>query len=158
TCTCLTSAPAWSQTPATAPVAQKAIEPVAQLEPGKEPGTFHLVYEGRAELSMPGHCALKVTLAEFPNPIGVVAAKLTDAGPFKAEADVRPGTHVIPVAPEVEKDADYWPNTGERLHVDKAGRLYLPRTLFAKNAGVHVLERRIKGVSPATFDKADARQ
>jgi hypothetical protein len=142
--------------PATAPTLQTAIEPIAELGPGKAPGTFHLVYRARAEFTKPGHCALVVNISErFHEDID--AFRFNDAKEFAAEADLRPGTYSVTVEPVDKKNADYWPSNWQKIHIDQAGRLYQPLPWLGDAPGVFVLEWRMR-VSPADLAVADAQQ
>ena len=62
------------------------------------------------------------------------------------------------VEPLQTENADYWASAFTTIHIDKAGRLYQPRNAWTPTPGVFVLERRMKGVSPADLAIADARQ
>lgn len=129
-------------------------EPIAQLASGKEAGTFHLVYHARAKFTMPGRCALQVSLTALPHR-ELIPLRLDGAGDFTLEADVSPGTYNVTVAPQ-DSNGDYWPSDWQRLHVSKDGGLYRPRGWLTQSLDF-VLDRRMKDISPASSAIADGR-
>jgi ligand-binding sensor domain-containing protein len=132
--------------------------PLAQLAPGQTPGTWHVVYRARVELAMPGKCPLAAKILEqfHEERPGLRMRTAADgSGEFVVEDEVRPGTYQVRLGPADEANADYWPSDWQRVHVDKAGRLYQPRGWLSP-AGKFVLERRMKDLSPAQRGIADA--
>src|SRR5689334_8158343 len=98
-CMCLNAAtlsaePSGASLPATRP----AGEPIAQLVAGKAAGTFHLVYQGKAQLAVAGQCELVASVRDaLRRDIGRM--KANDSNDFRFEADVPPGSYYLTISP-----------------------------------------------------------
>ena len=130
-------------------------EPIAKLQPGREPGTFHLVYHANAVLSAEGQYPLKVVISDLLHH-EFTSAHIAGAGPFNVEQDLRPGTYRLTVLPVDPEKADYWPSDWQRLHIDKQGLLYRPRGWLSQSLDF-ALDLRIR-CTPDDLAIADARQ
>lgn len=144
---CLVGLICGSAGPMASAAAPSTNTPAVQLKPGRALGTFHFARQSRATFTMNGSCEL---IASFKDVWMDVAASIAVRDPhdFTIEADLRPGTYWISVAPRDANNADYWPSKSSlRIHIDKAGRLYVQDREPSDEADFLVV-RRIRGLSP----------
>jgi len=142
-------------TSAATPDTRPTGEPIAKLQPGKESGTFHLIYHTNAVFSVQGQCPLKVGISDLLHH-EFTPTHMAGSGPFTVELDLRPGTYQLIVLPADPEKADYWPSDWQRLHIDKQGLLYRPRGWLSQSLDF-VLDRRIRCM-PDDLAIADTRQ
>lgn len=103
---------------------------------------------------MNGSCELVASIRDF---WGDVAASMAVIDPHNSliEADLRPGTYRVLVAPKDPDNADYWPGRSSlRIHIDQAGHLYVQDREPSDQADFLIV-KRIKGLSPDRATIAD---
>lgn len=122
------------------------------LQPGKTPGTFHLIYHGTVGFTMKPEFP---TVVSIKSEVRAMVAKrtVTDGKPFTLEADLPPGVYWVESAPLGQPAlSDYQTVNGGQLVIDPQGRLL--RQMAPIDSLIHV--HTMSGLSPAGGSAAGA--
>lgn len=138
---------------AIAPAAAAAAgDETQKLQPGKTPGTFHLIYRGSVGFTMNPEFPTIVSIKSELR--GTVAKRTVTSGdPFTLEADLPPGVYWVESAPLQQPGlSDYQAVNGGQLVIDPQG--HLMRQLAWTDRLVHI--HTMSGLSPADGAVADS--